>query len=85
MAWVAAAYLPARLLRVKVVHASCSVRSAPTPRADPPARLQSPGTADAAVIVPALRHPRLKAFSASATVIIRVRGSSGETAKPQLS
>src|SRR5439155_26857394 len=37
------------------------------------------------VIVPALRHPRLKAFSASPIVIISVMGSTGETAKPQLS
>ena len=84
MAWVAAAYLPARLLRVKVVRASCSVRSRP-PRAPTAGTTPEPGTADPAVIVPALRHPRLKAFSASATVIISVRGSSGETAKPQLS
>ena len=85
MAWVAAAYLPARLLRVKVVHASCSVRSRP-PRA-PTRRHDSraPAQQTPPVIVPALRHPRLKAFSASPTVIISVMGSTGETAKPQLS
>ena len=75
---------PAPLLRVKVVHASCpSARARPARR--PPARLQSPGTAGAASHRARLRHPRLKAFSASATVIIRVMGASGETAKPQLS